>query len=227
MHVAVVKRYPHDPKAFTQGLLYHDGFVYESTGQYGQSSLRRVRYQDGSVVDSRPVERTFFAEGLARVGDTLIQLTWREHRAFVWRLSDLKQIGEHRYEGAGWGLCFDGTHLVMSDGTDTLTFRNPRTFEVTRKLKVTKSGRAASKLNELECVGDHIYANRWQTPEIVKIEKTTGTVVQSIDAGGLLTQQERRRADVLNGIAFLPESGHFLLTGKNWPWLYEVRFVEN
>ena len=204
----------------------HEGQLYESTGQYGQSSLRKVALKTGKVLKKATVERTYFAEGLARVGDRLIQLTWREGRALLWSLSDFRSLGELSYQGEGWGLCFDGTHMVMSDGSDMLTFRDPKTFKSIRRIHVKKRGRKLERLNELECVDGSIYANIWQSPEIVKIDIESGNVLQSINAGGLLTRKERVGTDVLNGIAYIKETGRFLITGKNWPWVFEVEFKE-
>ena len=223
-HVRVIRRYPHARDAFTQGLLFHDGALYESTGQYGHSSLRKVEIKTGRVLKSEAIERSFFAEGLARVDDRLVQLTWKEGRALLWSLKDFKSLGQLRYDGQGWGLCYNGEHLVMSDGSDTLSLRDPSTFKIARRLRVKRAGRKVQRLNELECVGDEVYANVWQSPEIIKIDLDTGDVLTSVNAGGLLTPKERVGTDVLNGIAYLPQNGHFLITGKNWPWVFEVAF---
>lgn len=223
--VRVLARYPHDTEAFTQGLLWHDGRLYESTGLEGRSSLRRVRLDDGSIEQRVDLPDDYFAEGLALVGDELFQLTWQEGVAFVWDLRTFEKKREHHYEGEGWGLCWDGTHLVMSDGSDRLFFRDPRTFEIDHTVRVTKIGRPVRYLNELECVDGTIYANIWQREEIVRIDPRTGRVTASIDASGLLTPQERRGTDVLNGIAARGDRNRLLLTGKLWPWLFDVEFV--
>ncbi len=225
LRVQVVQRHPHDPRAFTQGLLWHGGKLYESTGLEGRSSVRRVDLATGAVEARTDVDETFFAEGLARVGDTLVQLTWQNERALVYDLTTLQKTAEHRYEGEGWGLCYDGTHLVMSDGSDRLRFRDPATFEVVREVRVTRIGRPLRSLNELECVDGKVWANVWQRNELVRIDPGTGRVEAIVDAGGLLTAAERRSADVLNGIAWLPETRRFLLTGKLWPASFEVEFV--
>lgn len=223
--VRVVARHPHASDAFTQGLLWHDGALYESTGLEGRSSLRRVDLTTGEVLERTDVPEAYFAEGLARVGDRLIQLTWQNERAFVYDLRTFEKVAEHSYEGEGWGLCFDGTHLVMSDGSDRLSLRDPRTFEVVRTVRVTKIGRPVRYLNELECVDGKVWANIWQRDEIVGIDPSTGVVTDTVDASGLLSREERRGTDVLNGIAWLPDRGHFLLTGKLWPWAFEVELV--
>ncbi|MEM9069776.1 MAG: glutaminyl-peptide cyclotransferase [Myxococcota bacterium] len=222
--VRVVTRHAHDPEAFTQGLLWHDGHFFESTGLEGRSSLRRVA-PNGEVAQRVDVPSRYFAEGLARVGDELFQLTWQEHRAFVYDLETFEKKREFEYRGQGWGLCWDGTHLVMSNGSPTLRFRDPETFEVQREVEVTKIGRPVRNLNELECVDGVVYANVWQRDEIVRIDPATGRVTATIDASGLLTRDERRGTDVLNGIAWLPDSQRFAITGKLWPWVFEVEFV--
>ena len=219
--VRVIARHRHQRDAFTQGLLWHDGSLYESTGLTGQSSLREVDLDSGEVRRRVDVPGVF-AEGLARVDDRLIQLTWQDEIAYVYRLSDFEKIGEHEYEGEGWGLCYDGQRLIMSDGSATLTFRDPETFAVTGSVEVTKLGRPLRRLNELECVDGKVWANVWTTDEIVCIDPSTGRVGMTVDASGLLDPQDRRGTDVLNGIAWLPERERFLITGKNWPWAFEV-----
>lgn len=225
LEVEVLRSYPHARDAFTQGLLYHEGWVYESTGLRGRSSLRKVELDTGRVAERADVPADLFTEGLARVDDKLVQLTWHAGKALVWSRDPFEHRSTHRYEGEGWGLCHDGTHLVMSDGSDRLTFRHPRTFEVTRRVRVTKVDRPLRRLNELECVGDAIYANVWQREEIVRIDPETGRVTAVIDASNLLSDEEARGVDVLNGIAHVPERDTFLLTGKLWPKMFEVRFT--
>ncbi len=221
----MIRKYPHATDAFTQGLIWHEGFMYESTGQYGQSSLRKVRLEDGKVLAQHELEPRFFGEGLARVEDRLIQLTWRSGLAFVSDLGTLERRKTLRYRGEGWGLCYDGTELAMSDGSSILEFREPESMALLREVTVMKSGRPVRKVNELECVGSEIYANIWQRNEIVRIEAKTGRVTATIDASGLLSRVEAMRADVLNGIAYRPESKTFLLTGKLWPHVFEVELV--
>ncbi len=225
LRVRVLRQYPHDKDAFTQGLIWHDGVMYESTGQYGKSSLRKVRLEDGKVLARRELEAELFGEGLARVDEQLVQLTWRSGLALVSDLATLEQRSTIRYRGEGWGLCFDGTALVMSDGSSVLEFRDPSSMEVLREVSVNKEGRPVPRLNELECVGSEIYANIWQSSEILRIDSKTGRVTASIDASDLLTRFESLRADVLNGIAYKPDSKTFLVTGKLWPQLFEVELV--
>lgn len=225
LRTRVLRRYPHDTNAFTQGLIWHDGVSYESTGQYGNSSLRRVRLDDGKVLAERQLDPRLFGEGLARVGTRLIQLTWRAGQAIVSNLETLEEQETLRYGGEGWGLCFDDTSLVMSDGSSTLTFRDPETMEVRRRVTVRRDGIPVRMLNELECVGPDVYANVWRRNEIVRIDPNSGDVTASIDARGLLSREEANRADMLNGIAYKPDTRTFLLTGKLWPTVFEVEFI--
>lgn len=225
LRVRVVRRYPHDPDAFTQGLLWHDGYLYESTGLRGRSTLRKVDLETGRVLQRRDVDRTHFAEGLALVGDQLFQLTWRNGIAHVWGLDGFEHRRTFQYDGEGWGLCYDGTHLVMSDGTARLTFRDPSTFRPVRQVTVRRNGRAVADLNELECAGGAVWANVWQSEEILRIDPASGRVTGVVDASGLLTDAESLETDVLNGIAWIPERERFVITGKLWPHLFEVEFV--
>jgi glutaminyl-peptide cyclotransferase len=220
-----VRTLPHRRDAFTQGLLWHGGKVYESTGQYGSSSLRRVELDTGTVEALREVPDGLFAEGLARVGERLIQLTWHAGLARVYDLATLAPVGEYTYEGEGWGLCFDGERLVMSDGSDRLVFRDPDSFAELSAVRVTLAGEPLVYLNELECVGGAVWANVWMEDLLVRIDPASGAVTAVVDASGLLSPAERRGADVLNGIAYRPETGTFLITGKWWPSLFEVRLA--
>jgi len=224
----VVAVYPHDPKAYTQGLVWHGGELLESTGQYGSSTLRRVRPATGEVLQSVSLPADLFGEGLALIGEgeagRLVQLTWQNGRAFVWALDTFELVDEHHYDGEGWGLCHDGKQLVMSDGSATLRFRDPRTFSVAREVDVTYLGRPVGALNELECVDGKVYANVWQTAEIVRIDPRTGAVDGVVDARALVAEVDSAAVDVLNGIAWVPERRRFLLTGKLWPLLFEVTF---
>lgn len=225
----VVAVHPHDPEAFTQGLVYLDGRFYESSGRYGRSDLREVVVETGAVVRRRPLEARFFAEGLERVGNRLVQLTYREGTALVYDLDTFEEVGRFTYEGEGWGLCFDGRELWMSDGSASLQRRDPETFALLGRVEVRRDGRPVARLNELECVGDHVVANVWLTNELVRIEKTDGRVDAVIDASALVPDDPAVRANpdaVLNGVAHDPATGRWWLTGKLWPVLYEVRFVD-
>ncbi|MDQ3781418.1 MAG: glutaminyl-peptide cyclotransferase, partial [Actinomycetota bacterium] len=222
----VVARIPHDPGAFTQGLVVDGDVVWESTGLYGQSTLRRADRHTGEVLATAALDDALFGEGLELVGDRLVQLTWQEETALVWDSATLEQVDTFAYDGEGWGLCqLDDDRLVMSDGTATLTVRHPVTFESIDEIEVSRDGQPVTDLNELECVDGLVFANVWLTDEIVVIGDD-GSVVATVDAAALdaeLVSTPGR--DVLNGIAHDPTTGTFLLTGKLWPTTFEVRFV--
>ena len=225
----VLATYPHDSEAFTQGLLFYDGYFYESTGIRGRSSLREVIPETGEVLRVSRLPDEYFGEGLARVDDRLIQITWQSGRAFTYDLETFNPTGEFSYTGEGWGLCYDGANLYMSDGSATLTVRDPDTFEAVREIAVTQGGAPVTELNELECVGGDVYANVWRTDRIVRIDKESGEVVADIDASGLLSAEERQALEpnaVLNGIAYNPGDDTFFITGKLWPEVFKVRFVK-
>ncbi len=227
----VLHTYPHDSDAFTQGLLWHDGLLYESTGLWGQSSLRRVAIETGAPEFIVPIDDDYFAEGLERVGDRLIQLTWKAGLAFVYDIASFEPLQAIEYEGEGWGLCYDGRYLFMSDSSSHLSIRDPQDFSLIFRGAVILDGRIVPPqlLNELECVGEHIYANAWNTDYIFQIDKYTGVISALIDASGLLSEAERAAlagGSVLNGIAYNPESDTFFITGKRWPQIFEVVFRE-
>ena len=234
--VRVVASYPHDAGSYTQGLELDGGVLFESAGQYGESSVRRVELETGAVLLARGLPRDLFGEGLtllpAGAGRParLVQLTWQEGRALVWDAAELEPAGEHAYEGEGWGLCLDGggpgPRLVMSDGSAYLTFRDPETFAVTGGVPVTLGGAPLAGLNELECVGGSAWANVYPTERLIEVDLATGRVTAVVDASGLLSAFEAPRAEVLNGIAHDPADGTFLLTGKLWPRLFRVELVE-
>jgi glutamine cyclotransferase len=222
VHPTVLAEYPHDANAFTQGLLLHGGALYESTGLRGRSSLRRVEPTTGSVLLEIELGTSEFGEGLARVDDRLIQLTWQEHVAHVYDLETFEPITDYTYDTEGWGLCFDGHQLVMSDGSDQLFFRDPGSFALLGSVSVVDDGVPLEALNELECVRGLVLANVWMTDSIAVIDPKTGQVLERVDASGLLSADEQTSADVLNGIAYDAGTGHFYLTGKLWPKLFEV-----
>ena len=224
LSVRIHRELPHDTGAYTQGLLWWEGKLYESTGQYGRSDLRRLDPETGAVEQEIDISPAYFGEGLARVDDRLIMLTWKAQRAFVFGLERFDEQRTFRYEGEGWGLCNDGSRLVMSNGSNRLTFRDLRTFEVLGDVPVTLRGFPLTQINELECVGDAVYANVYQTDFLVRIDPETGRVTHYIDASGLLTREEARGVDVLNGIAFDPGAETFYITGKLWPKMFEVTF---
>lgn len=220
----IVNIYPHDPDAFTQGLLVRDGDLFESTGRYGESTLRRVRLETGEVVQQVALARRYFGEGLVDWGDRLIQLTWTENTAFVYDLHTFDLLDTFRYRGEGWGITHDGTRLIMSDGTPDLRFLDPETFTETGRLRVTERGRPVPDLNELEMVRGDLLANVWGSDEIVIIDLSTGHVTGRIDLSGLLSHVEHgREVDVLNGIAWDEAQDRLFVTGKLWPALFEIR----
>lgn len=227
LRVEVVRELPHDPRAFTQGLELAGDRLYESTGLVGRSSVRAGPHGQEPEV-TVPVPEPFFAEGLTVTGSSVWQLTWRAGVAFERDPDTLVERRRVRYEGEGWGLCHQEgrDRLVMSDGTSRLTFRDPRTFAETGSVAVTTvGGEPVEQLNELECVGGRVYANVWKTDEIVRIDADTGAVTARIDASGLLTEAEQEQADVLNGIAAIPGTDQFLLTGKLWHKTFRVNLV--
>jgi glutamine cyclotransferase len=221
----VVQVFPHDPKAFTQGLIFRDGFLYESTGLEGKSELRKVKLETGDVVERRAVDARHFAEGLADFGDRLFQLTWRSQIGFVYGLHDFKPQRTFGYVGEGWGLASDATRLILSDGTATLRFIDPESLRETGRLLVTEEGRPISNLNELEVVKGQIFANVWQSDQIVIIEPSDGRVAGRIDLTGLLPFEDRPGVDVLNGIAWDRARDRLFVTGKWWPKLFEIQLV--
>jgi glutaminyl-peptide cyclotransferase len=223
--VKVLSVRPHDATAYTQGLVWDHGTLFESTGLYGRSSLREVDPKTGVVKRQLTVPPGFFAEGLAQVGNRLVQLTWKEDVAFAYDARSFERVAEYRYDGEGWGLCNDGRRLVMSDGSDRLTFRDLHSFAVTGGVAVRRDGAPVRELNELECVDGAVWANIWQTDEIVRIDPESGQVTAVVEARGLLSAEEMTHADVLNGIAWDPAKKTFLITGKLWPKMFEVVFV--
>ncbi len=222
LELEVVATYPHDPGAFTEGLLWHRGKLYESTGMYGSSSLREVELATGRVLRRQDLDPQQFGEGLALAGGELFQMTYQAEIGWVWDLASFTQLRGFRYRGEGWGLTFDGSQLIQSDGSSRLTFRSPADFSPLGELTVTRAGKPQFYLNELEWVKGEIWANVWQSDEILRIDPATGRVTGSVDAAQLLAPEERRRCDVLNGIAWDAERGLFLLTGKYWPKLFAV-----
>ncbi len=223
----MVAAYSHDTGAFTQGLLWHDGLVYESTGLRGRSVLRIVDLASGRVLRETAADPRHFGEGLALVDDRLVWLTWQAGVAGVYHRDTLEPVGGFTYGGEGWGLCYDGNRLVMSDGSNTLTFRHPETFAVLGSVSVTRAdGRPVDRLNELECVGGYVWANVWLTDRIVVIDPDTGAVAAEADMSGIISPHPSTDDgnDVLNGIAYRPDTATFLITGKRWPTVFEVSF---
>lgn len=233
----IVKEYPHDATAFTQGLEYHDGFLYEGTGGSRSnpvqpndapiySSLRKVDYTTGKVLMKHDLPNDYFGEGITILGDKVFQVTWHEMTAFVYNLSDFKLIRQHRYSGQGWGLTNDGTHLYMSDGTHVIRVINPEDFSNVRQIVVNdEAGKPVMQLNELEMVNGEIWANIWQSGWILRIDPQSGKLLGRVDINKLSddVQDSDSRADVLNGIAYDKAGDRLFITGKLWKKLYEIK----
>ena len=219
----VVNVYPHDREAFTQGLLFRDGVLYESTGLNGQSSLRKVQLETGKVLQQINVESRYFAEGLTDWSSRLVQLTYETNVGFVYDMASFKRLQTFSYTGQGWGLARDDRQLIMSDGTATLRFLDPRTFAVSRRVQVTDGGVPVQELNELEFIDGQVYANVWLTDRIAMIAPDTGRVVGWINLAGLMARGAVSGEAVLNGIAWDAQRKRLFVTGKLWPSLFEIR----
>ena len=216
--------YPHDSRAFTQGIEYRDGVLFEGTGLNGQSTLRKVELATGKVLQQVPVPPDYFGEGITTWGQTIVQLTWQSQVGFVYDRNTFKQLRTFKYTGEGWGLTHNATELIMSDGSASLRFLDPKTLTETHRVLVTDAGIVVRDLNELEWVNGEIYANIWQTNFVARISPSTGRVLGWIDLSGLLSQEEQRGgADVLNGIAYDAAGRRLFVTGKLWPKLFEIQ----
>lgn len=222
----VIRTWPHDPTAYTQGLVFRDGELLESTGRY-PSTVRRVRLEDGVVLQRRNLDAAYFSEGLTDLGDRLVSVTWTSGRGFVWDPDTLQPVGEFTYAGEGWGLTDDGARLILSDGTAALRFFDPATLTETGRVPVSLHGRPVDQLNELEWIDGEVFANVWQTDFIVRIDPATGAVTGVIDLTGLLPAREGMDPadDVLNGIAWDPAGRRLFVTGKRWPAVFEIRLT--
>lgn len=223
----VVKAYPHDSKAFTQGLFYKDGFLYESSGGKGQSTLRKVELKTGKVLKSVKVPEKYFAEGITLLGKRIYQLTWKDRRGFIYNLKDMKEEGRFTYNTEGWGLTTDGQHLIMSNGSSSLYFLKTGPIRRARRIMVHDGNKQVKGLNELEFIKGYIYANVWKTDTIVVISPESGEVVGRIDLSELM--KDKRPEDkegVLNGIAYDADGDRLFVTGKLWPKLFEIK-LEN
>lgn len=220
----IVQTYPHDSSAFTQGLVYENGYFYEGTGLRAQSSLRQVRVDTGEIVRKTDLASEYFGEGIAILGDKIFQLTWQSHLGFVYALNDFHFLRQFSYSGEGWGLTTNGRDLFMSDGTSEIRVLDPNTFAVKRRIKVRDGTTPVTQLNELEFIEGEIYANVWQTNRIARISPQTGEVVGWIDLTGLLSPIYRvSEGGVLNGIAYDAQKKRLFVTGKLWPKVFEIR----
>src|ERR1700704_5339593 len=226
----VVHTYPHDSKAFTQGLQYVDGFLYEGTGLNGSSSIRKVKLETGEVVQRRDLARAYFGEGITVWKTDLIQLTWQSQVAFVYDSKTFAPRRTFKYKGEGWGLTHDGTNLIMSDGSDELRVLDPSTFAERRRIKVAAVGIPLRNLNELEYMKGEILANVWTTDAVARVAPDTGRVTGYIDLAGLLTPVEKASVEleggVLNGIAYDEKNDRLFVTGKLWPKLFEIKILD-
>ncbi|MDT8369900.1 MAG: glutaminyl-peptide cyclotransferase [Longimicrobiales bacterium] len=224
--IEVLERLPHDPEAYTQGLEMVEGVLYESTGKYGASDLRRVDPATGEVLERIALDEAYFGEGLTRAGDRILQLTWKERVAFAWPL-DLSPPDTLEFPSDGWGACYDGATLWTTSGGSVITERDPATFATTGQIQARRDGRAVQQVNELECVGDFLYANVFQANDLLKIDKATGEVVAAWDLTALVPPEFAGAAEeVPNGIAHDPATDTYYLTGKWWDVMYRVRLVE-
>jgi glutamine cyclotransferase len=222
----ITNTYPHDRDAFTQGLVFEDGVLYEGTGRFGQSTLRRVELETGDILQIRELSDQFFGEGITIYGDKIIQLTWKSNIGFVYDKNSFELLQEFNYSTEGWGITHDGERLIMSDGTSTLHFLNPQTFEKIGQLEVYDNGTPITRLNELEYIQGEIYANVWQTDRIARIAPETGRVIGWVELEGLLTTEDHLEpVDVLNGIAYDAETDRLFVTGKLWPKLFEIELI--
>ena len=223
----VIQTFPHDPEAFTQGLIFHEGYLYESTGLHGKSSVRKIHLETGQAVKNIPLSEQYFGEGLTRWKDTLVQLTWQSRVGFIYDLPTLSLIKTMPYPLEGWGLTEDGHSLIASDGTAQLYFLDPVLLKERKRIVVRDQGLPVARLNELEFIKGEIFANVFLTDRIARIAPDTGEVTGWIDLTGLLPSPDRRpNTDVLNGIAYDRQKDRLLVTGKNWPKLFHIRLVK-
>ena len=222
----VVNTYPHDRSAFTEGLVFEDGVLYEGTGLRGYSNLRRVKLETGEILQIRELSSQFFGEGVTLYGNKIIQLTWQSHIGFIYDKHSFKLVQEFNYPDEGWGITHDGKHLIMSDGTATLHFLDPETFEEISQIEVSANNTPVTRINELEYIQGEIYANIWQTERIARIDPLTGQVIGWIDLKGILSpEDDSETVDVLNGIAYDPKNSRLFVTGKFWPKLFEIELI--
>ena len=224
----IVNTYPHDRDAFTEGLVFEDGVLYEGTGLFGHSTLRRVELETGDILQIRELSDQFFGEGVTIYENKIIQLTWKSNIGFVYDKNSFELLQEFNYSTEGWGITHNGTCLIMSDGTSTLHFLDLQTFEEIGQLEVFDSDCPITRLNELEYIQGEIYANVWQTDWVARIAPETGQVIGWVELGGLLTSEDRSEpVDVLNGIAYDAKTDRLFVTGKLWPKLFEIELISS
>jgi glutamine cyclotransferase len=223
----IVQSYPHNIGSFTQGLIYHDGYLFEGTGKKGLSSLSKINLEDAEVLMSKRLSRRYFGEGIEVVDDRIFQLTWQSHMVFVYDKENFEQLATHYNPTEGWGLAYDGEQLILSDGTSTLQFMDPESFTAQRKITVTLNGNPIESLNELEYIDGEVWANVWQTDFILRIDPATGIVNSIIDLSGLADNTQLGSAEaVLNGIAWDENQQRLFVTGKLWDSLFEIKLKE-
>lgn len=223
----IVNKYPHDNEAFTQGLFYYNGYLYESTGLYGESSLRKVDLQTGDVLEKIELNEEFFGEGMTIIDDKIYQLTWKSNQGFVYDIETFEVVREFEYQTEGWGLTHNKESIIMSDGTDKIYFYNIQDLSYQKYISVRINEVPLKDINELEYINGKIYANIWKSDLIALIDPDSGVVTGEIDLSGLLTGREKSNADVLNGIAYDRQSDRLFVTGKKWPYLYELKIKLN
>jgi len=221
----IIHSYPHDRRAFTQGLIYRKGFLYEGTGMNGQSGIRKVDVETGEVLQVHAIPRQYFGEGITEWRGSIIQLTWQSEIGFIYDLTTFQQTRTFAYRGEGWGITHDGARLIMSDGSSALRLLDPATFQESGRLVVRDQNGPVQNLNELEYVRGEIFANVWQAERIARISPKDGRVTGWIDLAGLLSPADRGGADVLNGIAYDEAGNRLFVTGKWWPRLFEIKLV--
>ncbi len=225
--VKLVRTYPHDPHAFTQGLEYYRGYLYESTGIAGQSTLRKVVLESGQVIQKVSVPPEYFGEGLTIFHDKIYQLTWLSKKGFIYDLRTFRQVGEFPYDSEGWGLTHDDKSLIMSDGTNKIRYIDPVSFAVTRTIELYAEGQGVVNLNELEYVKGEILANIWHSTRIARVDPRSAQVVAWIDLSSIVAKEPHREEEVLNGIAYVKSADRLFVTGKNWSKLFEIKLEEN
>ncbi len=225
--VKLVRTYPHDPHAFTQGLEYYRGYLYESSGIAGQSTLRKVVLESGQVIQKVSVPPEYFGEGLTIFHDKIYQLTWLSKKGFIYDLRTFRQVGEFPYDSEGWGLTHDDKSLIMSDGTNKIRYIDPVSFAVTRTIELYAEGQGVVNLNELEYVKGEILANIWHSTRIARVDPRSAQVVAWIDLSSIVAKEPHREEEVLNGIAYVKSADRLFVTGKNWSKLFEIKLEEN